>query len=85
MDARTGEIHHLPSLEDSELKNLIKNFGIKEKEMKVRELKDNLIPMAYSPTINQMRKGRVSRNDPCGCGSGEKFKKCCLFIKIKTT
>lgn len=22
--------------------------------------------------------GRVGRNDPCGCGSGKKFKKCCL-------
>jgi hypothetical protein len=21
---------------------------------------------------------RVGRNDPCPCGSGEKFKKCCL-------
>jgi Protein of unknown function (DUF1186)/SEC-C motif len=28
------------------------------------------------PAINPFRK--VSRNDPCPCGSGRKFKKCCL-------
>jgi hypothetical protein len=36
-------------------------------------------PMAYHPTPEQRRRGRVGRNDPCGCGSGRKFKKCCLF------
>jgi hypothetical protein len=24
---------------------------------------------------------KISRNDPCPCGSGKKFKKCCLSIK----
>lgn len=24
--------------------------------------------------------GRVGRNEPCPCGSGQKFKKCCLVI-----
>ena len=28
------------------------------------------------PSINQFKK--VGRNDPCPCGSGKKFKKCCL-------
>nr|WP_280177772.1 DUF1186 domain-containing protein [Mesorhizobium sp. NFR06] len=28
------------------------------------------------PTINPLR--HVGRNDPCPCGSGKKFKKCCL-------
>src|SRR5436853_5705938 len=25
-----------------------------------------------------MAQSKIGRNDPCGCGSGEKFKKCCL-------
>jgi hypothetical protein len=36
-------------------------------------------PRAYSeavPVRNPMRK--VGRNDPCPCGSGKKYKKCCL-------
>jgi uncharacterized protein len=31
---------------------------------------------APAPTVNQFRD--VGRNDPCPCGSGKKFKKCCL-------
>ncbi|MEZ5787395.1 MAG: DUF1186 domain-containing protein [Xanthobacteraceae bacterium] len=30
----------------------------------------------YAPAHNPFR--RVGRNDPCPCGSGKKFKKCCL-------
>ena len=29
-----------------------------------------------TPTVNPLR--QVGRNDPCPCGSGKKFKKCCL-------
>ena len=28
------------------------------------------------PLVNQFRD--VGRNDPCPCGSGKKYKKCCL-------
>ena len=30
------------------------------------------------PTPKQETRMRVSRNDKCPCGSGKKFKKCCL-------
>ncbi|HAH44109.1 MAG TPA: hypothetical protein DCM07_04505, partial [Planctomycetaceae bacterium] len=30
---------------------------------------------AIDPIVNQQPK--VGRNDPCPCGSGKKFKKCC--------
>lgn len=35
--------------------------------------------MGYDPTPEQRTRNRVGRNDPCPCGSGKKFKKCCLF------
>jgi uncharacterized protein YchJ len=35
--------------------------------------------MGYHPTPEQRRTGKVGRNDPCPCGSGQKFKKCCLW------
>jgi len=46
------------------------------------ELKD----MVLEPTVQQLRRkpvdsradGRVGRNEPCPCGSGLKFKKCCF-------
>jgi len=27
---------------------------------------------------------KIGRNDPCPCGSGLKFKKCCLGIRTRT-
>ena len=35
------------------------------------------VPMALEPTQKQLARMRVGRNDPCPCGSGVKFKKCC--------
>ncbi|WP_256476707.1 SEC-C metal-binding domain-containing protein [Bradyrhizobium sp. 186] len=34
----------------------------------------------YDPESNPFRK--VGRNDPCPCGSGKKFKKCCLNANL---
>jgi len=36
-------------------------------------------PMKIAPTARQLRYGRIGRNDPCPCGSGHKFKKCCML------
>src|SRR5205085_6354774 len=35
-----------------------------------------LPPLVAEPAFNPFRS--VGRNDPCPCGSGKKFKKCCL-------
>jgi uncharacterized protein YecA (UPF0149 family) len=34
------------------------------------------VPLTDEPYVNPLR--NVGRNDPCPCGSGKKFKKCCL-------
>jgi preprotein translocase subunit SecA len=32
----------------------------------------------YQPVQQRVRSGaKVGRNDPCPCGSGKKYKKCC--------
>jgi len=36
----------------------------------------NLIEPAPPPPIT--RREKVGRNDPCPCGSGKKYKRCCL-------
>ncbi len=38
-------------------------------------------PMMIPPTPKQQIRKRISRNDPCPCGSGKKFKKCCLLAR----
>lgn len=35
-------------------------------------------PKAGKPTMKELLSWNVGRNDPCPCGSGKKFKKCCL-------
>ncbi|MBN2684480.1 MAG: SEC-C domain-containing protein [Pontiellaceae bacterium] len=36
------------------------------------------LPEAPKPAVPVVRKGeKVGRNDPCPCGSGRKYKKCC--------
>jgi hypothetical protein len=37
-------------------------------------------PSLYDPQSNPFRK--IGRNDPCPCGSGRKFKKCCLTADL---
>jgi uncharacterized protein YchJ len=39
-------------------------------------------PMNLELTRNQRRIGKVGRNDPCPCGSGQKFKRCCMIRKF---
>jgi len=34
-----------------------------------------------NPDTKEVRAVKVGRNEPCPCGSGEKFKKCC-FRKV---
>lgn len=29
--------------------------------------------------VVRVKRNKIGRNAPCPCGSGEKFKKCCLF------
>lgn len=54
-------------------------------QMRLRILLDEklapyLKPMNRGPTPVQLarRPPRVGRNEPCPCGSGRKFKNCCL-------
>ena len=30
-----------------------------------------------APATGQPRRGKIGRNDPCSCGSGKKYKRCC--------
>ena len=62
MDTRTGEI-----LSPEEVK---KRYGT--------QAPDHIKRMQLHPTVRQLKTKHIGRNDPCPCGSGKKFKKCCL-------
>ena len=64
MDTRDGRIHRLTELD---------SMGFTPDD------KPYINPMKYHPTPEQRARRKVGRNDVCPCGSGKKFKKCCLF------
>lgn len=70
MDTRTGEIL---TKEEAERRN-------KEFRRLLGSGWDPCQPINIQPTKRQMnrRPPRIGRNDPCPCGSGTKFKKCCM-------
>jgi uncharacterized protein YecA (UPF0149 family) len=67
MDTNTG---HILSPEEVEEKRAFQNEYFNE----------FIRPMNIPPTPSQMKRRppRIGRNEPCPCGSGIKFKKCCL-------
>jgi preprotein translocase subunit SecA len=38
---------------------------------------DDDAPIPDAPVERARKEGAVGRNDPCPCGSGKKYKKCC--------
>lgn len=67
MDTRDGRIY-----DRSEISEVDKElFRSQEKFLRM---------MRIPPTPRQMARkpSRVGRNEPCPCGSGKKFKRCCL-------
>ena len=45
----------------------------------VIKILEALQPIVYPKPI--IRKNKIKRNEPCYCGSGKKFKKCCMNKK----
>lgn len=71
MDTRTGEI--LTEEEaNARMRMLRKELGCVEAKNPIK-----LLPPGFAPTRKQKRTNKIGRNDPCPCGSGRKFKKCC--------
>ena len=66
MNTDTGEIFR--DLDEKALEQLKEEFG----EEKLVELNEAILKQQ-----NQLHKRKIGRNDPCPCGSGKKFKKCC--------
>ena len=54
-------------------------FNIKEWETLLTKEKRREIKNAYRDSVIVVKKEKIGRNDPCPCGSGKKFKKCCML------
>ena len=74
-------------IEEETAKDIINSFTpeilnqFKERHRKLKEeLKDDVLKILknYKRKIPELPKFKIGRNDPCPCGSGRKYKKCCL-------
>jgi SEC-C motif len=86
--AKTQEIQKLAFEAGGDLGFLVRKLRaqIAEKEMEKKRLEaevakhERLAARKHSPrlTPGSTRPNRIGRNDPCPCGSGKKFKICCM-------
>jgi hypothetical protein len=67
------------SLEESQqiIKSAKKDFRIESDVEDLIALIDRSAPQNNGRTIRRIAE-KVGRNEPCPCGSGQKFKKCCM-------
>lgn len=89
-DYITGTYRDLRGVSDQEVKNIIsgipesKNKKFEKRHLKLKkdvekEVQKKIQENEFIP--NEKRKRKLGRNDPCYCGSGKKYKKCCLDKK----
>lgn len=55
-----------------------RQFGEQAERLRQKPLRPAAGPTLAQPPGPTARRVKVGRNDPCPCGSGKKFKKCCL-------
>lgn len=72
MDTRTGEL--LTEEQAKQRANEMRRFLSTEQVTKLIVQ----LPNSFMPTPKQKKKNRIGRNDKCPCGSGLKFKRCCM-------
>jgi preprotein translocase subunit SecA len=54
------------------------NNGYTPNEIFEKYEKPNLRPLPTESFSGVVKSKKIGRNDPCPCGSGKKYKKCCL-------
>ena len=68
--------HDLPDLEKTEQLQL--SIAPNVRALHVHWLERRIDPVEPAHTPYRRGRPRIGRNDPCPCGSGKKYKKCCL-------
>jgi tetratricopeptide (TPR) repeat protein len=59
---------------------LYEKLGKDEEAERIRRMEeqDRETALPWPSSVGPLRKEKIGRNDPCPCGSGRKYKKCCL-------
>ena len=87
LNYETKNIIQADDLDEKTAKDVVQSFTpetlntFKERHKRLKEeLNDDILKILrnYKPNISELQKRKTGRNDPCPCGSGRKYKKCCL-------
>lgn len=65
MNTDTGDVCRLTP---EEIEKLKQNW---------REIDEHALSLKRQAQLSKTGRTKIGRNDPCGCGSGKKFKRCC--------
>lgn len=70
MDTRTGEIANLEEFQ--------RRLGAPELKAFVRPVEMSALSERTKRLLAETGRAQIGRNSPCPCGSGKKFKRCCM-------
>lgn len=88
------EVYGGKNTKNSEIREMAASMGADLKEMFIKRVKEAkefglmraIEQLGAEPTEHSVKKVavlksvKIGRNDPCSCGSGKKFKKCCGLL-----
>ena len=77
-----------------DFENYMNSLGMEQKELNDidKELNEKVGFKVYQKKMSKTyemnedgwrKKVKIGRNDKCSCGSGKKYKKCCLSLEVK--
>lgn len=73
MDRRTGDIY-----EGKKLEEFMAQIAPEDRHYVMEVPYHNLHPI-HQLKLSQHHHTKIGRNEPCPCGSGKKFKRCCYM------
>ena len=80
MDTRTGEIKMMEEwarkIPQSTMDRLFT-------EGKMQQVEPANLTEKQQEELKATGRTKIGKNDPCPCGSGKKFKKCCFFYGVR--
>jgi uncharacterized protein YecA (UPF0149 family) len=80
LEAATKRLEIETKLTEAELQRLVAEKESTERELQRLKMKERSLrrQVAEKQSQQESTSKKIGRNDPCPCGSGKKFKRCCI-------
>ena len=83
MDSETGKLYTREEMEKLPDDIKMRMFPISAERLTKKQIEERCISLHDNRSFAGKARiaNKIGRNDPCPCGSGKKYKKCCLHRK----